>query len=117
MLTLVRSRQWWVFPIVNTAATDLAAAIEWRHYRGGAASGDYLIMIGPTPAIFARKARMPVAALASLMAELCSEAGWSEAQWRSAVAEQDILVGIRGDADDDETMARLVCWHAWLVRP
>lgn len=114
MKSLIESRQWWVFPLVNDDAVELAAEIERRHY-AGAANRDRLLLPGPTPALFAHKRRMPVATLARSLAELCTEVGWSEAQWRSAVAGPNILVGLRGEADGDETLARLVCWHAWLV--
>jgi hypothetical protein len=111
---MIASRQWWTFPLINETAVQLAAEIKRRHF-SGPANRDYLLLLGPTPALFARKRRLPAPTLARSLAEVCADVGWSEAQWRSAVAEQDILVGLRGEADDDEALARLMCWHVWLA--
>lgn len=114
MRSLIDSRRWWVCPLINEDAIELAVEIERRHY-AGAANRDCLILAGPTPVAFYRKSRMPAGVLARLLADLTSDLGWSEEQWRSAVAEQDILVGIAGDAEEGESLMRLTCWHAWLV--
>lgn len=111
------SREWWAIPWVSEQSVWLCQQIEARHYPG-AANADFVLMTcppesGATAIAFARKERMPAAALLQVMhSREASELTPDDLKDRDVILATD-----SGNPEAESiTIALVHIWQSWLMR-